>query len=99
MEVPHDREHLEHPACILRGSPPVLSAEGDLGDLLSCAEAVVDSATPETPLSQAGVNATAEARLEMGTGLPCGCVDREVGRRREGRRDAAQCAAALAVSS
>ncbi len=35
MKVPHDREHLEHLLGSLRGLPPVLSAEGDLGDLLS----------------------------------------------------------------
>ena len=30
MEVPHDREHLEHLLCGSRSPPPVLSAESDL---------------------------------------------------------------------
>ena len=78
MEVPHDREHLEHLLCGPRCPPPVLSAEGDLGDLLPGAEAVVDGATPKALLPQAWVNAAAEVRLQMGTSLPGIFSDREV---------------------
>jgi hypothetical protein len=33
MEVPHDREDLEHLLCGSWSPSPVLPAEGDLGDL------------------------------------------------------------------
>lgn len=78
MELPHDREHLEHPLRGSRGPPPVLSAEGDLGDLLPRAEAVVNGATRKAPLPKALVNGAAEVRLQIGTGLPGVFVDREV---------------------
>src|SRR6266540_3718986 len=90
MELPHDREHPEH---LLRGSrraPPVLSAEGDLGDLLPRAEAIVDGATRKALLPEALMNPAAEVRLQIGTGLPGLLLDREVCRGREGRRDTAQ---------
>ena len=77
MEVPHDREHLEHLLCSLRGPPPVLSAEGDLGDLLPRAEAVVHGATPKALLPEACVNAAAEVRVQMRTSLPGFFSDRE----------------------
>jgi hypothetical protein len=97
MKVPHDRKHLEHLLGGLRGLPPALSAEGDLGDLLPCAETVVDRATPKTLLPEACVSSAAEIRLQMATSLPRGFVDREVRRGREGRSDAAQREAAPAV--
>lgn len=78
MEVPHDRKHLEHLFGGSRGLPPVLSAEGDLADLLPRAEAVVDGATLKTLLPEACVNAAAEVRLQIGTGLPGVLFDREV---------------------
>ncbi len=78
MEVPHDREHLEHLLCGSRGPPPVQSAKGDLGNLLPRAEAVVDGATPKALLPEACVNAAAEVRLQMGTSLPGVFRDREV---------------------
>ncbi len=78
MEVLHNREHLEYLLCGSRGPPPVLSAEGDLGDLLPGAEAVVNGATPKALLPEACVNAAAEARLQMGTSLPGVFRDREV---------------------
>jgi hypothetical protein len=78
MEVPHDREHLEHLLCCSRGPPPVLSPEGDLGDLLSRAKAVVSGATPKALLPEACVNAAAEVRLQMRTSLPGVFIDREV---------------------
>jgi len=78
MELPHDREHLEHPLRGSRGATPVLSAEGDLGDLLPRAEAVVNGATRKTLLPEALVNAAAEVRLQIGTGLPGVFVDREI---------------------
>lgn len=78
MEIPHDREHLEHLLCGSRGMPPVLSTEGDLGDLLPGAEAVVHGATSKALLPEACVNAAAEVRLQMGTSLPGVFRDREV---------------------
>ena len=80
MKVAHDREHREHLLCGSRSLPPVLSAEGDLGDLLSRAEAVVHGATPKALLSEACVNAAAEVRLQMRTSLPGVFIDREVDR-------------------
>ena len=81
MEIPHDREHVEHLLCGVRGPSPVLSTEGDLGDLLSCAEAVVDSAAPETLLPQACMNGASEVGLQMWTSMPGGLGDCEVCRR------------------
>lgn len=78
MEVPHDREYLEHLLCDSWGPPPVLSAEGDLGDLLPSAEAVVHGATPKALLPEACVNAAAEVRLQIGASLPGIFSDREV---------------------
>ena len=80
MEVAHDREHREHLLCGSRSPPPVLSTEGDLGDLLSRAEAVVHGATPKALLPEACVNAAAEVRLQMRTSLPGVFIDREVDR-------------------
>src|SRR5665647_2625544 len=98
MKVPYKRQHLEHLLGGLRGVPPALSAEGDLGDLLPRAEAVVDRATPKTLVPEACVSSATEVRLQVRTSLPGGFVDREVRRGREGRCDAAQREAALAVS-
>ena len=78
MELPHDREHLEHLLCGSRGPPPVLSAEGDLGNLLPRAEAVVNGATRKAQLPEACVDASAEVRLQIGTGVPGVFVNREV---------------------
>ncbi len=78
MEVSHDCEHLEHLLCGLRGQPPILSAEGDLRDLLPRAEAVVNGATPKALLPEACVNAAAKVRLQMRTSLPGVFIDREV---------------------
>lgn len=80
MKVAHDREHREHLLCGTRGVPPVLSAEGDLGDLLSRAEAVVNGATAKALLPEACVNAAAEVRLQMRTSLSGVFGEREVGR-------------------
>src|SRR5260370_28327184 len=91
MEVPHDREHLEHLLCSSRGPPPVLSAEGDLGNLLPRAEAVVDGATPKALLPEAWVNAAAQVRFQMGTSLTGAFRDREVCRGWGRRRATAQC--------
>ena len=80
MELPHDREHLEHLLRDLRRPPPVLSAEGDLGDLLPRAKAVINGATREALLPEAVVNGAAEVRLQIRTGLPGVLVDGEVRR-------------------
>lgn len=63
MEGPHDWKHLEHLLCRLRGLPPVSSSEGDLGNLLPRAEAVIDGTPPKTLLPETCVNAAAEVRL------------------------------------
>jgi hypothetical protein len=78
MELPHDREHLEHLLSDLRGPSPVLSAEGDLGDLLPCAEAVVNGATRKSLLPEVFVNSAAEIRFQIGTGMSGAFIDREV---------------------
>src|SRR5665648_748184 len=99
MEIPDDGKHLEHQLCGVRGVPPALSAESDLGDPLPRAEAVVHRATPKTRLPEACVSSATEIRLQVRTRLPGGFVDREVRRGREGRSDAAQREAARAVSA
>jgi hypothetical protein len=80
MELPHDREHLEHLLRGVRGTAPVLSAIRDLGHLLPCAEAVVDGAPPKASLPELAMDAAAEVRLQVGTGLLGLFVDREVRR-------------------
>ena len=99
MEGPHDGKHLEHLFCSSRCLSPVSSHEGDLGNLLPCAEAVVDGATSKALLPKARVNAAAEVRLQIGTSLTSGFRDREVCRDGERRRNTAQGEAVLAVSS
>lgn len=78
MEVPHDWKDLKHLSGRLGVLPPVSSSEGDLGNLLSRAEAVVDDATSKALLPEASVNAAAKVRLQIGTGLPGVFRDREV---------------------
>lgn len=99
MEGPHDWKHLEYLLCSSRGLPPVSSSEGDLGNLLPCAEAVVDGATPKALLPEAWMNAAAEVRLQMETSLADVFRDREVCRDGECRRNTAQGEASLTVSS
>ncbi len=89
MEIPHNREHLKHLLGSLRGLSPALSTEDDLGNLLPGAEAVVNGATRKALLSEACVNAAAEVRLQIGTGLPGFFSNRKICRGREGRRDTA----------
>ena len=78
MELPHDREHLEHLLCGPWDLSPVVSAEGDLGNLLPCAEAVINRTTSKAPLPEVGVNAAAEVRLQVWAGLAGVFIDREV---------------------
>jgi hypothetical protein len=80
MELPHDREHLEHLHRDSRRPPPVLAAEGYLGDLLPRAKAVIHGAPREAPLPEAVVNGAAEVRLQIRAGLPGLLVDGEVRR-------------------
>jgi hypothetical protein len=78
MELAHDREDGEH---LLRGSrdpPPVLSAEGDSGDFLARAEAVVHGATRKALSPELSVNAASEVRLQIGTGMSGVLVDCEI---------------------
>ncbi|BBH20104.1 hypothetical protein Back11_14490 [Paenibacillus baekrokdamisoli] len=85
MEMPHDRKYLEH---LLRGSwglPPVMPAEGDLGNLLPRAEAVIYGATSKALLPEACVNAAAKVRLQVVAGLAGVFIDREVCRSSEGQ--------------
>ena len=74
-----------------------MPAEGDLGDLLPGAEAVVDRATGQALLPQAIVNGAAEVRSQVRAGLPGVLVDREVRRGGERGHDAVQPEAARAV--
>jgi hypothetical protein len=78
MELPHDREHLEHLHGHSRRAAPVLSAESNLRDLLPCAEAVIHGATREALLTEAVVNPAAKVRLQIWTGLPGGLVYGEI---------------------
>jgi hypothetical protein len=97
VQLPHDREYREH-LCGGRGYfSPVAPAEGDLGDLLPCTEAVKDCAARKPPVTQKRVDATAEVRSQVQTRLPGLLVDREVRRRSERQRNAAQSEAACAV--
>ena len=99
VQLPDDREHREHLGRDTRRPPPVLSAKGDLGDLLPGAEAVVGGAAGETLRPEAIVNGAAEIRPQVRACRPGFLVDGEVGRGREGRGDTLpQCEAALAVS-
>src|SRR5258708_1469984 len=97
MEGSHAGEDGEH---LLRGVwvvPPILSAEGDLGYLLPGAEAVVDGAAAKAPQPEGGVNAAAEVCPQIETRLTGRLGEREVRRGREGRRDTAERAAAVAI--
>jgi hypothetical protein len=98
IELPHDREHVEHLLGGSWGLPPVVSAEGDLGNLLPRAEAVINCTTSKAPLPEAIVNAAAEVRLQVEAGLAGVFVNREVNRSCEGQRNTAQAKAVLAVS-
>jgi hypothetical protein len=99
MELPHDREHLEHLLGDSRRLAPVLPAEGGLCDLLPRAEAVVNGTPPEPLWPEAIVNGTAEVLSQVRAGPPGVLVDGEVRRDREGRHDTAQPEAALTVST
>ena len=63
MEVAHDLEDGEHLLCGSWVLPPVLPAEGDLGDLLTRAEAVVYGAAAKALLPEVCVDAAAEVGL------------------------------------
>src|SRR5437773_2749369 len=67
MKLPHDREHLIHLCCGPRVPAPVPPAEGDLGNLLARAEAVIHGTAAEALPPEIGVNAAPEVRLQMGT--------------------------------
>jgi hypothetical protein len=98
MKLPHDREHREHLRCRLRVLAPVPPTEGDLGNLLARAKTVIRGATRETVAPESAMDATPEVCSQMGTGMPGRLVDREIGRRRERWRNAAQPETAPAVS-
>ncbi len=78
VQLPHDAEHLEHLWRRLGGAPPVQPAEGDLGHVLTGAEAVVHRAAGEALLPQPAVDAAAEVLLQVRAWLPGRLVDREV---------------------
>jgi hypothetical protein len=99
MEGSHEREYGEHLGGEVRGSPPVLSAEGDLGDLLPSAEAIVHGAPAKALRAKLRMDAAAEVGSQMGARLACLLREREVGGDGEGRRDAAQGEAVRAVSA
>lgn len=98
MELPHDREYLEHLLRGFWGLPPVASAEGYLRNLLPRAEAVINSATAKAQLPEALVNAATEVRLQVLAGLPGIFIDSEICRSGEGQRDTAQAEALFAVT-
>jgi hypothetical protein len=98
IKLTHDREHLVHLGCGPRVPAPVPAAEGDLGNLLARTEAVVHGTAAEALTSQIVVNAAPEAGLQVGTGVPGGLVDGEIGRSRERGHHTAQPETASAVS-
>src|SRR5690606_38641795 len=69
------------------GAPPVPAAEGDLGDPLAGAEAVVDGAAAGALLAEPVVDAAAVVRAQMPARGPGRLVHGEVGRggERQGR--------------
>lgn len=97
MELPHDREYLEHPLRGFRGLPPIPSIVGELGNPLSRAETIINRATSKPPLPEAVVNAATEVRSQVMAGFPGFFIDCEVYRGREGQGDAAQAEAIVAV--
>jgi hypothetical protein len=80
VELPHDRKNFEHLVGGERRLPPIPSAEGDLGDLLPRAKAIIRGATSKTPRPEALVDTATEIRLQIRTGPPRGLVDREIHR-------------------
>jgi hypothetical protein len=99
MELPCDREHLKHLHCDSPRPPPVLSAEGDLRDLLARAKAVINGTAGKALLPEAVVNGAAEVRLQIWTGLPGVLGDGEVIRGYKGRRDTTQPKTAFTISA
>jgi hypothetical protein len=97
MQLPHDRECVEHLHGDGRIPLPVLAAEGDLGDLLARTEAVIRGAAGEAQRAEAVMNGAAEVRSQVRAWLPGLLADGEVRRRREGRGNTAQASAAAAV--
>jgi hypothetical protein len=75
-----------------------VSAEGNPGNLLPRAEAVINRAASKAPLPEAVVNAATEVRLQVAAGLPGIFVSCEVSRSSEGQRDTAQAETVLAIS-
>ena len=98
MKLPHDRERRKHLRRRLRVLAPVPPSEGDLGNLLAGAEAVIHGATRETVLPEVVMYAAPEVCSQVGTGMPGRLVDREIGRRGERRCNAAQPETSPAVS-
>ncbi|GGD58455.1 hypothetical protein GCM10010911_15310 [Paenibacillus nasutitermitis] len=98
MKLPHDWKNLKH----LFGGPwgllPVGSGECILGNFLSGAEAVIDRASPHTPLPEAVVNPAPEVRLQAWASLAGSLVHREVCRSREGQGNTTQSETFLAIS-
>lgn len=80
VELPHDREYVEHLPCGVRGLPPIAPTEGGLGHALPGAEALVYGAATETVPPEVFVDDAAEVRLQIRAGLSCGLVNREIGR-------------------
>jgi hypothetical protein len=78
MEIPHNREHRKDLRCRSRCSSPVLSTEGELGDFLARAEAIVNGTAAKALLSESRMNVTAKVRLQMKAGLFGVFIDREV---------------------
>jgi hypothetical protein len=98
VKLPHDREDLAHLLCGSRGLAPIPTAERDLGNLLARAEAVIHGAAWKAVPPEIFVNAASKVWLQIGTGMPGGLVNREIGRDGERRCDTAQPKTAFAVS-
>ena len=97
VELPHDREDVEHALRRAGRLPPVHAWQRCLGDVLSGAEAVEGHAPGHALLPQPVVDPAAGIRSQVPARDPGRLVEREVRGGREDLGDAAQTQAAAAV--
>jgi hypothetical protein len=65
MKLPHDKEYLKHLPGGSWGLPPVLFAEGNLGNLLPRSKAVKSNTAFEAPVPKVLVDLAAKVRLQV----------------------------------
>jgi hypothetical protein len=99
VQLSHNAQDVEYWLCDPRGPAPVLSAEGDLGNFLPCAETIEHRAARKPALPQMGVDIASEVRLQVWAGLARRFVDskfRGLGKR---GRDTAQANTVFTIRS